>query len=124
VVPPPHERPGLLDFKRYTQSLDTLELSVFISFLFFITIEEVCMLKSETSLLGVNNVIDENFLLLSTTHIISIRYSGHVLSLVMRFSWRVTTNFRGNVYIMITIEHFSKWVKLIALLNRSLHSTN
>jgi hypothetical protein len=30
---------------------------------------------------------------------------------------------KGNVYIMIMIEHFSKWVKL-ALLDKSSHSTN
>ncbi len=42
---------------RYTRSLDTSELSVFIAFSFLITIGKVCMLKSETSLLGVNNVI-------------------------------------------------------------------
>jgi hypothetical protein len=45
-------------FKRYTWSLDTLELSVFIAFSLFITIGEVCMLKFEMSLLGVNNVIE------------------------------------------------------------------
>jgi hypothetical protein len=44
-------------FRRYTRSLDILELSVLIVFSFLITIGEVCMLKSETSLLGVNNVI-------------------------------------------------------------------
>jgi hypothetical protein len=31
---------------------------------------------------------------------------------------------RGNVYIMIMIEPFSKWVKLIALPNKSSHNTN
>jgi hypothetical protein len=49
---------NLILFRRYTRSLDTLELSIFIAFLFFITIGEVCMLKFETSLLGVNNVIE------------------------------------------------------------------
>jgi len=49
---------NLVLFKRYTQSLDTLELSVLIAFLLLITIGEVCMLKSEMSLLGVNNVIE------------------------------------------------------------------
>jgi hypothetical protein len=44
-------------FRRYTRSLDTLELSVLITFSLFITIGEVCMFKFETSLLGVNNVI-------------------------------------------------------------------
>jgi hypothetical protein len=31
---------------------------------------------------------------------------------------------RGNVYIMIMIEHFSKWVEFIMLPNKSSHSTN
>jgi hypothetical protein len=49
-----HHMNGLVLFRRYTQSLDTLELSVLITFSFLITIRELCMLKSETSLLGVN----------------------------------------------------------------------
>jgi hypothetical protein len=53
-----HHMNDLVLFKKYIQSLDTLELSVFIAFSFLITIGEVCMLKSETSLLGVNNVIE------------------------------------------------------------------
>jgi len=52
-----HHMNGLVLFKRYTWSLDTLELSVFITFSLLITIGEVCMLKFKTSLLGVNNVI-------------------------------------------------------------------
>jgi hypothetical protein len=48
-------------FRRYTQSLDTLELSIFIAFSLFITIGKVCMFKSEMSLLGVNNVIEWKF---------------------------------------------------------------
>ncbi len=47
----------LVLFRRYTWSLDTLELNIFIAFLLFITIGEVCMFKSKTSLLVVNNVI-------------------------------------------------------------------
>jgi hypothetical protein len=31
---------------------------------------------------------------------------------------------KGNVYNMIMIEHFSKWVKLVALLDKSSHITN
>jgi hypothetical protein len=31
---------------------------------------------------------------------------------------------RGNVYIMIMIEHFFKWVELDALPNKSSHNTN
>jgi hypothetical protein len=53
-----HHMNGLVLFRRYTRSLDTLELNVLIAFSLLITIGEVCMLKSKTSLLGVNNVID------------------------------------------------------------------
>jgi len=31
---------------------------------------------------------------------------------------------KGNVYIMIVIEHFSKWVEFVALLDKSSHNTN
>jgi hypothetical protein len=53
-----HHMNGLVLFKRYTWSLYTLELSIPIAFSLLITIGEVCMLKSETSLLSVNNVIE------------------------------------------------------------------
>jgi hypothetical protein len=53
-----HHMNGLVLFRRYTQSLDILELNVLIVFSLLITIGEVCMLKSKTSLLGVNNVIE------------------------------------------------------------------
>jgi hypothetical protein len=53
-----HHMNGLVLFRRYIWSLDTLELSVLIAFLLLITIREVCMFKSETSLLSVNNVIE------------------------------------------------------------------
>jgi hypothetical protein len=52
-----HHMNALVLFRKYTRSLDTLELNVLITLLLFITIGKVCMLKSETSLLGVNNVI-------------------------------------------------------------------
>ncbi len=52
-----HHMNGLVLFRRYTRSLDILELNVLISFSLLITIREVCMFKSKTSLLGVNNVI-------------------------------------------------------------------
>jgi hypothetical protein len=52
-----HHMNGLVLFRKYTRSLDTLELSVLIAFSLLITIGKVCMLKSKTSLLGVNNVI-------------------------------------------------------------------
>jgi hypothetical protein len=53
-----HKMNSLVLFRKYTWSLDTLELNVFIVFSLFITIRKVCMFNSETSLLGVNNVID------------------------------------------------------------------
>ncbi len=53
-----HHMNGLVLFRRYIRSLDTLKLSVLITFSLFITIGEVCMFKSETSLLGMNNVIE------------------------------------------------------------------
>jgi hypothetical protein len=53
-----HHMNGLVLFRRYTRSLDTLELSIFIAISLLITIGEVCMLKSKMSLLGVNNVIE------------------------------------------------------------------
>ncbi len=56
MVPPRQERSSLI--QKVTRSLDTLEPSVLIAFSLLITIEELCMLKSEMSLLGVNNVIE------------------------------------------------------------------
>jgi hypothetical protein len=52
-----HHMNNLVLFRRYTWSLDTLELNIFITFSLFLIIGKVCMLKSETSSLGVNNVI-------------------------------------------------------------------
>jgi hypothetical protein len=49
---------GLVLFRKYTWSLDALELNVLIAFSLLITIGEVCMFKFEMSLLGVNNVIE------------------------------------------------------------------
>jgi hypothetical protein len=53
-----HHMNGLVLFRRYIRSLDTLVLSILIAFSLLITIGEICMLKSKTSLLGVNNVIE------------------------------------------------------------------
>jgi len=53
-----HHMNDMVLFKRYTQSLDILELNILIAFSLLITIGEVCMFKFETSLLGVNNVIE------------------------------------------------------------------
>jgi hypothetical protein len=43
-----HHMKGLVLFKRYIRSLDTLELNVLIAFSLLITIGEVCMFKSKT----------------------------------------------------------------------------
>jgi hypothetical protein len=53
-----HHMNNLVLFKRYIWSLDTLGLNLLIAFSLLITIGEVSMLKYETSLLGVNNVIE------------------------------------------------------------------
>ncbi len=53
-----HHMNDMVLFRRYTWNLDILELSILITFSLLITIGEVCMLKFETSLLGVNNVIE------------------------------------------------------------------
>ncbi len=37
---------------------------------------------------------------------------------------KLPQSFRGNVYIMIMIEHFSKWVELVMLSDKSSHSTS
>ncbi len=85
-----HHMNGMVLFKRYIRSLDILELSILIVFLLFITIGEVCMLKLKTSLLGVNNVIEWKLISpFDNSHFLH-SYSGHVLSLVMWFSLRVT----------------------------------
>jgi hypothetical protein len=52
-----HHMNSLILFRRYIQSLDILELSVLIAFSLLMTIGKVCILKSEMSLLHVNNVI-------------------------------------------------------------------
>jgi hypothetical protein len=53
-----HHMNDLVLFRRYTRSLDILELNVLIAFSLFITIGNICMFKSEMSLLSVNNVIE------------------------------------------------------------------
>jgi hypothetical protein len=53
-----HHMNGLVLFRRYSRSLNILELSIFIDFSLFITIRKVCMFKPKTSLLSVNNVIE------------------------------------------------------------------
>jgi hypothetical protein len=52
-----HHMNNLVLFRRYVRSLDTLELNVLITFSLLITIGELCMFKSETSLQGVKNLI-------------------------------------------------------------------
>jgi hypothetical protein len=53
-----HHKNDLVFFKKYTRSLDILELSILIAFSFLTTIGKVCMFKFKMSLLGVNNVIE------------------------------------------------------------------
>jgi hypothetical protein len=112
---------GLVLFKRYIQSLDTLELSILIAFSLLIIIGEVCMFKFETSLLGVNNVIEWKlpfpFLFPLPIHDIFYHWSCDLTGELPQTS-------RGNVYIMIMIEHFSKWVELVVLLDKSSYNTN
>jgi hypothetical protein len=93
--------------------------------LLLITIREVCMLKSETSLLGVNNVIEwEFFFPLDNSHFFHSLFKGMFYRWSCDLARELPQTFRGNVYIMIMIEHFSKWVELVALLDKSSHSTN
>ncbi len=80
-----HHMNGLVLFKRYTRSLDTLELNLRIAFSLLITIGKVKMLKSETSLLGVNNVIEWELLSpLNNSHFLHSLFracsiTGHVI---------------------------------------------
>jgi hypothetical protein len=53
-----HHMNALVLFRRYTRRFKTLELNLLIAFSLLITIRKVCMFKFETSLLGVNNVIE------------------------------------------------------------------
>jgi len=80
-----HYMNDLILFKRYIRSLDTLELRVLITFSLLITIGEVRMFKSETSLLGVNNVIEWKLLSpLNSSHFLHSLFKacsiiGHVI---------------------------------------------
>jgi len=80
-----HHMNDMVLFRRYTRSLDILELNVFIAFSLLITIGEVCMLKSKTSLLGVNNVIEWELLSpLDSSHFLHFLFkacsiAGHVI---------------------------------------------
>jgi hypothetical protein len=51
-----HHMNGSVLFRRYFWSLNNVELNVLITFLLLVA--KVCMFKSKTSLLGVNNVIE------------------------------------------------------------------
>jgi len=81
-----HHMNGLVLFRKYIWSFDILELNIFIAFLLFITIGEVCMFKFKTSLLGVNNVIEWKLPSPLDSSRFSTPYSGHVLLLVVWFS--------------------------------------
>jgi hypothetical protein len=80
-----HHMKSLVLFRRYTWSLDTLELNILITFSLLITIGKVCMLKFEMSLLGVNNVIEWELLFpLDSSHFLHSLFRacsivGHVI---------------------------------------------
>jgi hypothetical protein len=57
MVPPPHEQPNLIQ-KVHSELGHFKVKRTYIAFLFLIIIREVCMFKSEMSLLSVNNVIE------------------------------------------------------------------
>jgi hypothetical protein len=115
---------GLVLFKRYTQSLDTLELSVFITFSLLMTIGEVCMLKSQTSLLGVNTVIKWTSFSFQQFMFFLLPIQGMFYCWSCDLTGELPQTSRGNVYIMIMIKHFLKWVKLVVLLDKSSHNTS
>jgi hypothetical protein len=119
-----HHMKSVVLFRRYIRSLDTLELSVFIAFLLLITIGKVCMFKFETSLLGVNNVrVRTSFSSQQLTFFpLPIQGMFHCWSCDLIRKLPQTS--RDNVYITIMIEHFSKWVELVTLPNKSSHSTS
>ncbi len=67
---------------------------------------------------------NENFLLLSIAHTFSIPIKGMFNRKSCDLAGKLPHTSKGNVYIMIMIDHFSKWVKLVALSDKSSHSTN
>jgi hypothetical protein len=56
MVPPPHERPNLI--QKVHLKFKHFGVKRVYSLLNLITVEEACMLKSKMSLLSVNNVIE------------------------------------------------------------------
>ncbi len=53
-----HHMNGVVLFRNYTRSLDTLEVSILIVFSLLITIGEVCMFKSRNIIVRCENVIE------------------------------------------------------------------
>jgi hypothetical protein len=117
-----HHMNGMVLFRRYTRSLDTLELNVLISFSFLITIGEVCMFKSKTIIARCEQCdkMKTSFsfrqLTLSQLHIQGMFYRWSC-----DLAGELPQTSRGNVHIMIMIKHFSK---LVALPDKSSHSTS
>jgi hypothetical protein len=119
-----HHMNGLVLFKRYTRSLDILELSVLIAFSLLITIGDMYV--------QVRNII------VKCEQCDKVRTSFSFRQFMffplpiqgMFYCWscdlagELPQTSRGNVYIMIMIKHFSKWVELVALSDKSSHSTS
>jgi hypothetical protein len=119
---------SLVLFRRYTQSLDTLELSVFIAFCsysllaphyhwrgMYAQVRDIIARCEQCD--RVRTSISSRQLMLSPLLIQGMfyRWSCDLVGELPQTS-------KGNVYIMIRIEHFSKWVKFIALLDISSHN--
>ncbi len=67
VVPPPHEQPGLI--QKVHSELGHFGIRGIIAFSLSITIGNVCMFKSKTSLLGVNSVINWELSPFNNSHV-------------------------------------------------------
>jgi hypothetical protein len=119
-----HHMNGLVLFKRYIRSLDTLELSVLIAFSLLITWR------------GMYAQVRDIITRCEQCDRVRTSFSSRQLTLSplsiqgMFYRWscdlarELPQTSRGNVYIMIMIEHFSKWVELVALPDKSSHSTS
>jgi hypothetical protein len=120
-----HHMNGLVLFRRYTWNLDTLELSILRAFSLLITIGEVMYAQ-------IRNIIAR----CEQCDKLKTFFSSWQLTLSplpiqgMFYHWscdlirELPQTSKGNVYIMIMIEHFSKWVKLVTLPDKSSHSTS
>ncbi len=120
-----HHMNDLVLFRRYTWSLHTLELKRTYSLLAF-------HYHWKGMYAQVRNVITR----CEQCDRVRTSFSSQQLTLSpppiqgMFYHWscdlggKLPLTSRGNVYIMIMIEHFSKWVELVGLSNKSSHNTN